>query len=43
MATTTYPVANLTEQEVAEIKSLEKALNRTKPGSEKILVAYSRA
>ncbi|CAA7599799.1 Hypothetical protein DEACI_0428 [Acididesulfobacillus acetoxydans] len=43
MPANSFPVANLTEQEVAEIKSLEKALNRTKPNGEKILVAYSKA
>lgn len=38
-----YPVAALTEQELTEIKALEKAFNKTNPAGEKILIAYIKA
>lgn len=43
MPNKSYPVANLTDQELTEIKSLEKELNKTKPSGEKILIAYAKA
>lgn len=37
-----YPIANLSDKEITELKNHEKELNRTNPGSETILIAYTK-
>lgn len=37
-----YPVADLSDKEIVNLKNYEKELNRNNPGSETILIAYTK-
>ena len=42
MPNTKYPVANLTDKELQEVKTLEQKLSAAHPGQETILIAYKK-